>query len=306
MNAIRILTGVTCALAMFGRAAAQANVNVDDVQVGEVLFTSAQAGNFDIFAMNPDTSDQRALTDSDGNDTSPSWSPDGLYVLFISDRTGNAEVFMMSSDGTNQRPLTDTAADEVAAAWSPDGAQIVFVRGDSDVSPLAGGTAQLFILTLATGEERQLTNADALHNAPAWSPDGEWIAYVSDAEGSPQLYKMRVDGSDILRLTHAPGTSSFNPAWSPDGTTLAFDSIFAGNRDVYTMDSDGSNVLRLTRHIAIDMQPVWTFDGLRLMFVSERTGGIDIYRMFANGGNVERLTTGDGIEAEPFCLWAGA
>jgi TolB protein len=290
------------ALGIVGAAYAQ---TVHQLEVGEILFTSTQNGNYDIYAMNSDGSDLRPLTDSPADDTNPSWSPDGASVLFISDRDGSSDVFIMNSDGSEPRPLTRTDADEVAAAWSPDGTQIVFARGDSEISPLQGGTAQLFILTLATGEETQITDAEALHNAPAWSPDGEWIAYVSDADGTPQIYKQHIADGTVVRMTNVEGATSFNPAWSPNGAWLAYDSLLDGNRDIYVMDSDGERLRRVTDDPAVDMQPVWTFDGTRLMFASDRVGNMNLYRTDSFGRGIVRLTTGEGVQAEPFCLWAG-
>jgi Tol biopolymer transport system component len=271
--------------------------------IGEVVFTSALNGNPDIFAMNPDGTELRALTDSPANDNSPVWSPDGQHILFLSERDGGQDVFIMNNDGSEQRNITQSVLDEYAAGWSPDAQQIVFARADSEIPPNEGGTVQLFILDLQTGEETQLTASSAFNNAPTWSPDGAWIAYVSDIEGTPQIYKMRVDGSETIRMTTTPDTTSFNPAWSPNGQWLAFDSVVSENRDIYVMREDGTNLRRLTDHPDTDMLPVWTFDGLRLMFSSDRTGVMQIYRMDAGGRGVVRITNSRTSEKDASCLW---
>ncbi len=274
------------------------------LEIGEVLFTSSANGNRDIFLMKPDGTGLRALTDSDDDDYSPIWSPDGQAILFISERDGNADVFTMNTDGSAVRNVTQSALDEFSADWSPDGTQIVFARADSALSPADGGTTQLWVRSLTTDAETQITEIEAFNNEPAWSSQGDRIAFVSDFEGTPQIYSLPPSGGEPTLMTTLAGTTSFNPAWSPNGRWLAFDSVVDGNRDIYVMRADGSEPRRLTDDPAVDMQPVWTFDGLRLMFSSDRTGVMQIYRMDAGGRGVLRLTNSRTAETEAACLWA--
>ena len=71
----------------------------------EILFAANHDGDLEIFVVNADGSDQRQLTDNDGQDFFPSWSPDGNTIVFSSDRSGAVELFLMDTDGGNQRPL---------------------------------------------------------------------------------------------------------------------------------------------------------------------------------------------------------
>jgi Tol biopolymer transport system component len=88
---------------------------------------------FDIYTIRPDGTDVKRLTDSEGNDSHPSWSPDGNYILWSSSRFGFkdeapltistpqpfAELFIMNSDGTDQRPLTDNQYEDGTPSWQP-------------------------------------------------------------------------------------------------------------------------------------------------------------------------------------------
>ncbi len=80
---------------------------------------------------------------------------------------------------------------------------------------------------------------------PAASSGSGKIAFVSDRDGSEQIYVMGPDGSNVTRLTNPPGTS-FAPAFSPDGRKIAFTSDRDGSAQTYIMDVDGSHVTRLT------------------------------------------------------------
>ena len=87
------------------------------------------------------------------------------------------------------------------------------------------------------------------------SPDGKQIAFVSNRDGSGEIYVMEADRTQQRQLTH---TSSFNidPAWSPDGRRIVFSSARDGNPEIYVMNSDGSDQRRLTRDANRDENPV--------------------------------------------------
>ena len=82
--------------------------------------------------------------------------------------------------------------------------------------------------------------------APAWSPDGRKLAFVSDRDGNSEVYVMNADGSGQRSLTRNPAYDA-DPAWSPDGRKLAFVSNRDGSYGVYVMNADGSGPRRLAQ-----------------------------------------------------------
>jgi TolB protein len=147
----------------------------------------------------------------------------------------------------------------------------------------------------------QLTHNTTDDMAPAISPDGKRIAFMSTQEGNPEIYVMNIDGTNQQRLTNTPAYDS-HPDWSPDGTKIAFISERDGNREIYVMNADGTNVQRLTEDPADDLRPDWSPDGDQILFNSMRNGNYDIFVMDVDGSNLRQLT--DNPKWEMFPQWS--
>lgn len=125
--------------------------------------------------------------------------------------------------------------------------------------------------------------------SPAWSPDGQKLAYVSFEEKRSMVYVQRLKDASRERVAGYQGVNGA-PAWSPDGRTLAFTSSKDGNPEIYLRDIQSGSVTRLTRHHGIDTEAAWAPDGRHLVFTSDRSGRPQIYRIRRDGTGLERLT----------------
>lgn len=136
--------------------------------------------------------------------------------------------------------------------------------------------------------------------SPAWSPDGESIAYVSFETRSAAVYVQTVRTAERRRVSARAGVNGA-PAWSPDGKRLALTlSSASGNLDVHVLELDTGTLTRVTEHPAIDTEPVWSSDGTVIYFTSDRAGGPQIYR--ANpvaGAAVQRVSFSGSYNARP-------
>lgn len=144
----------------------------------------------------------------------PTWSPDGSRLAYVAKQEGNWDIWIAPMDGSEPRRLTRDPAMDWAPAWSPDGSQLAFV---SD----RGGSHQVYVMRTDGTGIRVLSDFATGAEAPAWSPDGFWLAFVAytgDGTGinARELYLMRSDGENVVRLTHnASDDSDVAWAWMP-------------------------------------------------------------------------------------------
>ena len=155
-----------------------------------------------------------------------------------------------------------------------------------------------------SSEPRNLTNHEQADSWPAWSSDGQHIAFSSNRDGNFEIYVMDSDGSDgsnPRRLTDNLA-SDRHPAWSSDGQHIAFSSSRDGNYEIYVMGSDGSAPRRLTDNLASDEFPAWSSDGQHIAFSSSRDGNYEIYVMGSDGSAPRRLT--DNLASDRHPAWS--
>jgi TolB protein len=179
-----------------------------------------------------------------------------------------------------------------AADAPPDTGTKLFRGGAGTVvfSMPAGAYDNLFALATGQSTPTRLTSGAADDRDPAWSPDGQKLAFASHRDGNWDLYILNIPTGEVKRLT-TDLVYEAKPSWSPDGQWLAYEGYSAGNLDIFISKADGAEgPYPVTRGPAADFDPAWSTDpsGRRIAYVSNRNGNQDIYILSLDEPNEDK------------------
>jgi serine/threonine-protein kinase len=183
----------------------------------------------------------------------------------------------------------------------PNEPSLAFVSDRDGPDPVGNrGNQEVYVMNADGSNQRRLTHDKSMDFSPAFSPDGQRIAFTSQRTGGFDVFIMNVDGTQQRRLTSmtSTGMGAAAPAWAPDGKRIAFHTRVKTN-DIYVIKVDGTGLIRLTDEPGGARFPDWSPDGQRILFVSRRNGNADIYVMNADGTNKVRLTSSAGMDLQP-------
>jgi TolB protein len=184
----------------------------------------------------------------------------------------------------------------VALSAPPD--HILITR----VFPMPGQLELAIANADGSGERTLLTDRDLAYD-PAWSADGQWLAFTSERNGSADIYRVKPDGSGLERLTDSPAYDD-QAAFSPDGGQIVFVTTRAGGTaDLWTLNLQSRRAKALTSGPGGDFRPAWSPDGKWIAFASDRESTLpfahgrwealqlaDIYLVHPDGTGLKRLT----------------
>ena len=161
------------------------------------------------------------------------------------------------------------------------------------------GDQDIWSLDLATDKLLQLTKGSSWNDKPRWSPDGRWVVYVGNAEGTPDIYKVRADGSgEPVPVIRNDRWNDF-PAFSPDGAKLGFVSNMDGDVDLWIAEPDGTNAQCVLSHPGDDSFFAWDSSGDSIVFSGKRGDDREIFRYDLSSDQPVQLTHSPGLDIHP-------
>jgi len=296
-----------------------------------------------------DGSKDRQLTFSSEGENSPKWSPDGKFLAFSSGRPGKAkgsQIWMIDRSGGEAQELTELKGGLSGFEWSPDSKRIALVVSDPDpegnpepgAKPktpkpividryqykrdvegylLSGRHTYIYLFDVASKKMERLTRGQFDESAPSWSPDGNYIAFLSnhqeDSDRHPgETVFIAESKSASVEKPLTPLTMRVQGGkvqWSPDGKRIAFLDTDEPKWGAYnmaylaTVPADGSAPAahlkaadKLDRDIA---NPRFTADGKAIEFLVEDDRSVYPARLGLNDTSVERLMTSPIVVGNP-------
>ncbi len=235
---------------------------------GKIAFASDQAGNIDIYAINPNGTGSTQLTTNPATDTRPAWSPDGTKIAFVSFRDGNAEIYVMNANGTNQTRLTNDPAGEGRPSWSPDGQTIAFHSNRT-------GDFEIWVMNADGTNPTRVTDVAGVDIHPRYHPDGGRILFthsVDDGTNGPlSLWTVHTNGKNTKQLTE-DSLQAGGGDWSPAADRIVFASNYCfvcPSSDIYVINPGGQHLRQLTTDFGNNLDPKWSPDGTKITFSHE-------------------------------------
>jgi Tol biopolymer transport system component len=174
---------------------------------------------------------------------SPSYSPDGKHIVFSGVSQGVTDLYIVDVDGKNLHQITKDRYGDLMPSWSPDGSRIAFAtdRASTDLPTLKMGKLQIAIYDVQGGTSQVLPDQLGLNINPVWSPDGKTLAYVSDRNGTANIYLHDFTGPDRRVTNVQSGISQFTETspvmtWSRATDRLAFTYFDSNDFTVWYID----------------------------------------------------------------------
>lgn len=263
----------------------------------------------EVFMSDYDGNNCRQLTSDNSLTANPLFLPaingQPPRFLYVSYKIGQPKIYIGSLSENKVFRASPLRANQVTPAINSNGSYIAF---SSDVT----GRADIFLqpLVLTEGKEAKpvqiFTGKDTANASPVFSPDGKRIAFVSNKDGSPKIYIMKIPGpgaklKDIkLELITRRCRENSAPSWSPDGKRIAYCARNANpERQIWIYDFETKTERQLTQGKADKENPSWASNSLHLLFNAKDSHGTDIFLINLNQPEAVKITQGAGAKHFP-------
>ena len=205
------------------------------------------------------------------------------YILV--QRNGNSTRYSLDVadvDGSNPHSLLVSPEPIMSPTWSPDGRQIAYVSFEKK-------RAQIFTVSVETGQRRLITDFAGINGAPSWSPDGRQLAVVLSKGGNPKIYTIDMASGRLTQITFGDAIDT-EPRYSPDGRSLLFTSGRGGSPQIYRLSFADSAISRVTYDGNYNARASYTFNQKFIVMLHRQDRQFNIGVQDVGNGRVTPLT----------------
>ncbi|MBT9332960.1 PD40 domain-containing protein [Paracidobacterium acidisoli] len=248
-------------------------------------------GHAELFILDLKTRALRQVTNEDHSINGLAWTKDPNELIVSSNREGPYQLWTVNAlNGAFQKVDTD-AANAIDPQMPANASWLAYVTLNQEWTiqrlTIAGPPA-------AKPLERFVASAGQNHSAH-FSPDGRYVAFVSDRSGSWEIWLCGERCSEPQRLTNFHGPWIGGLTWSPDSTRLAFDARLGPKSAIYMMSIVDPRPQLVERNSFEERMPYWSQDGGALYFNSDRDGTVAVWKRDLQSGAVSRIGVGFSI-----------
>ncbi len=207
-------------------------------------------------------------------------------ILFVKD----GKVYQIDQDGAELKLVSASNRQAMSPTWAADGRRFAYME-------FQAGRGQLFLQDMATGTRTAVaTTGTALDFTPAFSPDGQTLAFSRATEEGTDVYTINIkDNCCLRRLTVGRFSDNLSPTFSPDGQRVAFVSTRPGLPQLYVMAADGTNQELFAPFdygvTGSSNAPEWSPDGQAVAFHRDVAGTLQVFVLDARTRAVRQLTS---------------
>jgi Tol biopolymer transport system component len=259
-----------------------------------VFSRTLPGGAADVWRRDLRTGEERRLTFDFRDVQGQAFAADGS-IVFSSDRGGSYALWTLPAAGGDPVWLTGTGSKIKHPSHARSAPVLAFEDWRFQIAvwrlALDGGGAA------AGGEPagEVVARSAGWDFAPAVTPDGRELLFVSSRSGSHELWWAPAEGGEAAQLTRGGGQVLSAARWSPGGARVLYSAFQLGDPDLFVLERDGAVPRRLTADDAVEMMPSWSGDGRFVYYAAERDGRWQVHRLAREGG--EASVVADGIAA---------
>ncbi len=315
-DAFQVAPGDAETLYLYSEIAAKSGDHLKEYKAYKTILESTEGDNYldRIAPKFVDIFKAVKIIGTSADEAFPAYSADGTKIIYQTNEAGNWDIYQYDLTTQTTTPLVTDKAEEENPFFSPDGQMITFTSTAADHRDVDYNQKlrDIYIMDLNTKTTTNLTTNGSNDWRPRYSPDGKYIAFVSernDLRDVPfvdlfsDVFIMENDGRFQLKLTDTQshnGSPCVLAGSTEQKGTIYFDSDRSGYYAIYAMNMKGQDVRQITFNDGVnDVSPAVSANGEKIVFFSDRDGNYDIFMMNNDGSAQQKLTSNSADDLNP-------